>query len=96
VQCVVHPIEVVEQTGHRRDLDDFPFIVMRAQPREQTLADQMRIECQLLRVRQRCFLSFAERTILKIEKALQLFLGRTVPRSLRGMRAISILAPVDP
>jgi hypothetical protein len=96
VQCVVHPIEVVEQTGHGRDLDDLSLIVMRAQSGEQLLADLVRVERQLLCIRQRGLLGIAERSRFKIEEPGQLFLGRPMPRSLRGVRAVSIFAAIDP
>jgi hypothetical protein len=39
VQCVVHAVEVVEDTGHRRDLDDLSFIVVLPEALEQVIAD---------------------------------------------------------
>jgi hypothetical protein len=69
---------------------------VRAEAREQLIVHAVRIERQLLRVRQRRFLRFAERTILEVFERGQVLLAGSEPRSLRGVRAVSIFAVVDP
>jgi len=45
----------------------------------------VRVDGELLRVSQRCLLRIGERSALEVQKLLQLFLARSVPRSLRGV-----------
>ena len=85
LQRVIHTIEVIEQPRHRRDLDDLPFVVMPAKAREQRVVDAEGVDRQLLRVGQRRFLLLVERTALEIENLLELRVGRSMPRSLRGV-----------
>jgi hypothetical protein len=68
VQRVVDPVEIVEESCHRRNLDDLTVIVVFSKPAEESIVDPMRIECQLLRVRQRRPLCFRERPVLEIEQ----------------------------
>ncbi len=68
---------------------------MRAEPREQRVVDGVRIERELLRVGERGFLRVAERAVLEIDERVELLVRRAVPRSLRGVRAVSILANVE-
>jgi hypothetical protein len=58
---------------------------MLAQPREHRVVDPMRVDGQLLRVRQRRLLLLIERAALEIENLLELGVRRAEPRSLRGM-----------
>ena len=68
---------------------------MRAEPREQSVVDCVRVERELLRIGERSFLGVGERAVLEIEERVELLAGRAVPRSLRGVRAVSILAGVE-
>jgi hypothetical protein len=95
VQSIVDAVEIVEQSRHGRDLDDLTLVVVVPEPREERVVDAMRIECELPGVRERGLLLLLERTALEFEQALELLFGRTVPRSLRGMRARSVLASID-
>jgi len=69
---------------------------MRAEPREQSVVDGVRVEGELLRVGERGLLGVAERTVLEVEERGELLVRRAVPRSLRGVGARSILAGVEP
>jgi hypothetical protein len=66
-----------------------------AEPREERVADAVRVERQLLRVRERRLLRVAEGSVLEVDQRIDLLVRRAVPRSLRGVRAVSILAVVD-
>jgi hypothetical protein len=68
---------------------------MLPQPREQSIVDAERVDGQSPRVCERCFLRIRERAALEIEQRLQLILTCSMPRSLRGVRAVSILAAVQ-
>ena len=68
---------------------------MLAKPREQSVVDRVRVERELLRVRERRFLRIGERAVLEVEQRGELFVRPAVPRSLRGVRAVSILAGVE-
>jgi hypothetical protein len=95
VQSVIHAIEIVEQAGHRGNLDDLSFIVVLAQTREHRIVDFVRIERELLRIRQRRLFFLIERPVLEIEQRFDLRFLRSVPRSLRSVRAVSVFASVD-
>ena len=58
---------------------------MLAEPREYRVVDAVRIDGQLLRVRQRRLLLLVERPPLEIEDLLELRVRRPEPRSLRGV-----------
>jgi hypothetical protein len=58
---------------------------MLAKPREHRVVDAVRIDRQLLRVRQRRLLLPVERSVLEIEDVLELRVRRPEPRSLRGV-----------
>ncbi|HJW93528.1 MAG TPA: hypothetical protein VJ901_07915 [Thermoanaerobaculia bacterium] len=58
---------------------------MLAKPREHRIVDAIRIDGQLLRVRQRRLLLVIERSALEIENLLELRIRRPEPRSLRGV-----------
>lgn len=45
----------------------------------------MRIERQLLCVRESGFLRVTERAVLEVEQRIDLLVGRSMPRSLRGV-----------
>jgi len=68
---------------------------MRAEPREQCVVDGVGVEGELLRVRERGLLRVAERPVLEVDERRELLVRRAVPRSLRGVRAVSILAAVE-
>ena len=85
MERVVDTVEIVEQAGHRRNLDDLSVVEVSAEPLEERLVDSMRIERQLPRISEGGLLLLVERTILEVEKSGDLFLTRAVPRSLRGM-----------
>ncbi len=69
---------------------------MMPKTREQFLVDGVRVDRELLRVRERGPLGIGEAVILEVGQTLQLLVGRSMPRSLRGVRAVSIFASVDP
>lgn len=95
MQGVIHAVEVIEQSGHRRKLDDLSLVIVLAQTLEHRIIDFMRVERELPRVRKRRFFFFVERSVLEIDQGLQLLLRRPMTRSLRGVGAVSILAAVD-
>jgi hypothetical protein len=66
-----------------------------AKPREQGVVDAVGVERQLLRIRERRLLRVGERAALEVEERLEVLLRRAMPRSLRGVRAVSILAVVE-
>jgi hypothetical protein len=68
---------------------------VRAEPREQRVVDGVRVERELFRIRQRRLLRVRERAVLEVEQRRELLLRRAVPRSLRGVRAVSILAVIE-
>jgi len=68
---------------------------MRAEPREQSVVDGVRVERKLLRVRERRFFRIRERAVLEVEQRRELLVRPAVPRNLRGVRAVSILAVVQ-
>ena len=96
LQRVVHPVEVIEQPRHCGDLDDLSFVVMLAQPGEQRVIDSMRVDRELLRVRERRLFFVVEWPALEVEDLLELRVRRSMPRSLRGVRRVSIVAAVQP
>ncbi|MBW3672371.1 MAG: hypothetical protein KY432_11955 [Acidobacteria bacterium] len=85
LQCVVDAVEVIEETGRGRDLDDLSFIVMLPQSIEQCVVDQMCIERKLLCESECCSLLFVERTVFKVQQTIQLLFRSSEPRNLRGM-----------
>jgi hypothetical protein len=95
LQRVIHTIEVIEQSGHRRDLDDLAFVVLPAKPREERVVDAIGVDGQLLRVCERRLFLLIERSALEIENRLELSVRRAVPRSLRGVGRVSIVATVQ-
>jgi hypothetical protein len=58
---------------------------MLAEPREHRVIDPMRVDGQLLRIRQCRLFLLIERAALEIENVLELCIRRAVPRSLRGV-----------
>ena len=58
---------------------------MFAKTGEERVINRVRLERQLFRVREGRLLRVGERAVLEIGQRLQLFLPRSVPRSLRGV-----------
>lgn len=60
LQSIVDPVEIVEQPGHRGDLDDLSLVVVRAQALEKIVVDGVRIEGELPGPGQRRLFRFTE------------------------------------
>ena len=69
---------------------------MRAEPREQSVVDAVSVERELRRVGERGLFGIGERAVLEVEQSVaELLVRRAVPRSLRGVGAVSVLAAVE-
>lgn len=67
---------------------------MPPEPCEELISDFVRIERELLCVRQGRFFGVGERPVFEVEQPAELVVRRSVPRSLRGVGAVSIRADV--
>jgi len=95
-QRIVDPIEVVEESCHRRDLYDLAFVVELPEPGEHCVIDRVGLDRELSRVSKSRLFRVAERTAIEFQQRRELLLGGSMPRSLRGVRARSVFAAVDP